>query len=88
MGMYNIYGENEIQIKAGERTLTQYHIGDKTDLPDGIYIGYEGAVVIREGKMIAESRLLYDKWGGEIHFSDIIDARNIINDVVKKNIDL
>ena len=62
MGAYDIY--EGIQIKAGNVRCNTYKIGDKTDLPNGIYFGYEGFIVIDKGIFIAKSRYnIFDKWG-------------------------
>ena len=64
MGCYDTYGKNEIQIKAGDRLMRNFKIGDKiTDLHNGLYIGYEGAIVIKKGVFVEEFDCIYDKWG-------------------------
>jgi hypothetical protein len=84
MGAYDIYGKRGMQIKAGERLMNTYKIGDKTTLKDGIYIALEGAIVIHKGKFIAEFDQLIDKWGGIVSCSDIISPNNpIIKEILK-----
>jgi len=70
--MYDIFGELEIQIKAGECLHTVYKIGDKVDFEDGIYMGFcsvgtddmkEGAIVVKEGVFIAEFDCVKDPFG-------------------------
>ena len=78
MGCYDTYGKIGLQIKCGEALMNDYHVGDKTTLPDGIYIGYEGAIAVYNGKFVAETKFLTDKWGGQIQCRDIIGPRNPI----------
>ena len=52
MSAYDTYGET--QIKYGDQSCETYKIGDTVLIPDGIYIGYPGAIVILNNKFIAE----------------------------------
>ena len=73
MGMYDTYGKLSLQLKVSDDvSLHQYNLGDKVDIPDGVYIGYEGAIAIQKGKFAAESTHIFDKWGGEIQISDLL----------------
>jgi hypothetical protein len=78
MGLYDTYGKIGLQVKCGGAFLNNYHVGNKTTLPDGIYVGYEGAIAIYKGKFVAEAKCLTDKWGGYIPCRDIIGQRNPI----------
>jgi hypothetical protein len=66
MGMYDEFGEKYIQIKAGKCRLAHYKIGDAVPLSDGVYIAYEGTIVIKDRVFIAEldRECVFDKWGG------------------------
>jgi len=75
MGTYDTYGEN-IQIKAGGCMMKDYEIGDICDLADGIYLEYGGAIVILDGKFVAEFSYIFDKWGGALNCKNIIDDYN------------
>ncbi len=68
MGCYDTYGSEGIQLKAGECILKHHNIGDKVDLADGVYVAYEGLVVISSGKFVAElpPDAIFNKWGGMI----------------------
>jgi hypothetical protein len=72
MGLFDTYGKNQIQIKAGDCLMQHYNVGSKTNLKDGIYVGFEGAVAIRLGKVVAESKWLTSKWGGAIDCEHIL----------------
>ncbi len=72
MGVYNCFGKKGIQLKVGNCALKDYQIGDKVDIPDGVYIGYGGVVVIKDGIFIADFDNLTDKWGG------VITPRNLL----------
>jgi len=69
MGVYDIYREKDsefnVQIKVGEVCLNQFLVGDEVSIPDGIYFGNEGAVVIYKGKFAAiiSPNQIFDKWG-------------------------
>ena len=63
MGVYDIY--EGIQLKVGDVTMCTYRIGDKVNIEDGIYVGYEGMVVVKDGIFIAKYRYLTDKWGNK-----------------------
>jgi hypothetical protein len=84
MGCFDTYGKHTIQIKAGERKLNHYNIGNKTTLKDGIYIGYEGAVVIKKHIVVAEFDHVTDKWGNKLNCHDIISIRNPINAAIRR----
>lgn len=70
MGMYNTYGS--VQLKVGALTLREYKIGDEVDIPDGIYCGREGLVVVKDGIFIVEFPALFSKWGGIISPGSIL----------------
>jgi hypothetical protein len=61
MGCYDTYGKIGLQVKCGESLMNEYHVGDKTTLPDGIYVGNEGAIAVYNGKFVAEAKDLTDK---------------------------
>lgn len=73
MGMFDSYyseqptKENwdiilEVQMKNGPCLLNSYWPGCKSDIPDGIYIGLEGIVVISNGFVVTVSNVITDKW--------------------------
>lgn len=78
MGIYNEFGKQRIQIKVGEPLMKHYKIGDDCDLPDGVYLGYEGIVVIKKETVLAtfDNNQLFDKWGGVIVIQDLLEDDN------------
>jgi hypothetical protein len=71
-----------VQIKAARKSLYTparfsvtrlFKIGDQCDLADGIYIGGEGAIVIKDGVFVMETREAFDKWGGKMDCDFILD---------------
>lgn len=74
MGLYDNYGD--CQIKAGACLYDNYQIGDKAELWDGVYVAYEGVVVIKDGIFVAKFPQLFDKWGGMINLRDVLDPAN------------
>jgi len=74
VGVFDTYGE--AQIKAGSCSMYTYNIGDKCDLQDGVYVAYEGVVVVVDSIFVAFYEELRDKWGGTINPESIIDDFN------------
>lgn len=71
MGIYDIYGQS--QLKVGDVSMKVFTVGDKSPLPDGVYVDYGGVTVIKGGIFVAEFPCLYTKWG------DLIDQRGILD---------
>lgn len=85
MGMYNTYGN--VQLKVGdELTLSEFGVGDEVDIPDGVYVGYEGVVVIIDGKLAKVFPTLLNKYGGEYNIEEIIPnpLKDIVEEVKKR----
>lgn len=84
MGMYDTFGEAFVQLKVGECLLTHYKVGDVVDLQNGIYCGYDRAIVINGGLFVADMPLsqIYDKWGSQITLD--INRRNPISKAVEE----
>lgn len=82
MGIYDTYGD--IQLKVGDVDMSDYKIGDKVSLPDGVYFAPEGAVVTYQGLFVAVISLdaVFDKWGGKIEID--IDLRNPVSQALKR----
>jgi hypothetical protein len=78
MGIYDTYGRRGVQLKVGDPSLNHFKEGDEVNIADGVYLGYEGAVVIIDGKLAKVFNYLKDKWGGKIRVKDIIDPANPI----------
>jgi len=76
MGVYDIFGKEGAQVKAGPCEMRHYEIGDATpDYDNGIYLTYEGAVVISNGHFVGIFPVL-DKWGGELDSANLIAFNN------------
>jgi hypothetical protein len=82
MGIYDTYGK--VQLKVGKVDMSSYSIGDKVSIPDGAYVGYEGVIIIKGGKFLAEFKQLEDKWGSVISTSELAGSLNPLNEVVDK----
>jgi len=82
MGVYDTY--DGIQLKIGFNNLDEYNIGDETPLEDGIYVGYEGIALIKNGVFIEKYEFIIDKWGNRIFPREIIDHNNIISSIGKR----
>lgn len=81
MGMYDTYGN--CQLKAGSCIGSDYKIGDKVPVSDGIYLCNEGAIVIKDGIFVAEFKSLASKWGDKIEIDPIISELNPITQAIK-----
>ena len=83
MGAYNTYGG--VQIKAGYKRGTTpwyYGVGAKAPrLRDGIYIGREGAIVIKEGKFVMEVAGVFDKWGNRLDCNSLLGEGPILYEI-------
>lgn len=64
MGVYDCFGKHRVQLKTGEPEMRQIDVGSDVQLKDGVYVGYEGVVVILDGCLLATFPFLRDKWGG------------------------
>ena len=82
MGVYGTFGKNNTRIKLGERPLHHYEIDDEVDIPDGIYVGHEGIVVIKDAEFVAEFDRIFDKWGGVVAVD--IQEQNPVGIAVKE----
>lgn len=70
MGVYNTYGD--VQLKVSDNLdLTEFEVGDPVDIPDGLYVGYGGFVLIQEGKLASVFESVTSSWGGKVYADDI-----------------
>lgn len=70
-----------VQMKIGDPSFRKYNIGDYINVPDGIggnipvadgiYIGYEGVIVVLDGKLIVRFDGVYTKWGQFLNMEDL-----------------
>ena len=79
MGCYDTYGKIRMQMKIGCDGMSDYSIGDRVPLEDGIYLGYGGAIVVKDGIFIAEFENIRDKWGNLMSCNDLIASNNPIS---------
>ena len=70
MGVYDTYGE--VQLKIGDTCLRQYELGDEVEIPDGVYVGTDGVVVISGGIFVECFENFWDKWGSPIYPADLL----------------
>lgn len=91
MGAYNCYGEVlQLQLKVGvdnpEEAYKSFSVGDKVDIPDGIYLGESGAVAIHNGILVAETESVFDKWGSQMSLDAMIGHRNPVYQATQKTL--
>lgn len=85
MGLYDTYAG--VQIKIGDVDMRDFEIGDtNVSLSDGIYFGYEGAIVIYKNELIAQftNEQFFNKWGGRltIDISAMNPIQVLLNDMI------
>ena len=87
MGVYNTYGNKiNAQLKVGASlTSEHYEIGSKVDIPDGLYITYDGVIIVRHSRLYDEfiPDELFDKWGEKIDLPKLLYKLNPIVEAVK-----
>jgi len=82
MGVYNTYGRT--QIKVGDLRCNDFEIGDEAEIPDGIYVDHSSAIVIKDGKFIAEFDHIISKWGDIIECDEVIERKDYIKALTEK----
>jgi hypothetical protein len=73
MSLFNTYGNT--QIKVGDLRMAEFQIGDPAEIPDGVYVGLDGVIVVIGGIFVAEFPKLTDKWGDPIDLNPLIARR-------------
>ena len=87
MGIYDtVTGEAiSIQLKSTpDPYLHDYKVGEDIPLVDGIHIGYEGAAVVKDGRVIMVTNIILDKWGGVIDPGKVIYDRNPVVEGIRE----
>lgn len=90
MGLYDMFGKQMIQLKVGNCGSNCYKVGDRVkNVSDGVYVGYEGVVVILKHKVVATFTYLMEKWGGHIDLHKLMDEytpmAKVVEDVRKEH---
>jgi hypothetical protein len=82
MGLFDTYGN--IQLKVGDLNCNHFKVGQKVNIPDGVYVAPEGVVVIQEGKLKAaiETDHVTSKWGDEIGLDVILAPHDYISQTI------
>jgi len=81
MGVYDYYGS--AQLKIGHVSLKTYNVGDDVPIPDGIYLDPSAAVVIKDGKFVAEFPHLTSKWGDKMELGPLLEPIHPLLNVMK-----
>ena len=82
MGVYDEYAG--IQLKVGPCCLAQYDVGDKVEIPDGVYVGHSGVVVILDGKFVGEFGTMISKWGNTIYPEEVLYPHDAVRRVIEE----
>ena len=84
MGVYDIFGEEGAQLKAGPCEMRHYAVGNPCpEYQDGVYLAYEGAVVV-VGGVFQGVLPMWDKWGGALDAAAIIRSENPVAQAIKE----
>lgn len=70
--------------------MHNYVIGEQIDVADGAYICFEGVFIVKEGRIIAGSETVFDKWGGPVNCYEVLNPSNPVSlaiDHLDKNLD-
>ena len=90
MGVYDIYaGEIQLKVNLLYDNMRNFEKGDNVPLNDGIYLGYEGIVVVRH-ETFADyfpTDSLFDKYGDRVDVKEILDAVSPTVQAVKEAIE-
>ncbi len=85
MGTYDIFCSSDctVQLKVGKNNMSCYRVGDSVPISDGVYIGYDGVVVIKDGKLMMVEPVVRSSWGHELSPTDLINSYNPASSAVK-----
>lgn len=82
MGIYNTFMDDDIAVQIKYRVddgiMRTYEVGNEIDMENCILIGYEGAVVIKDGIVVMVTENVINKWGGLLNCTAIIARDNPI----------
>lgn len=70
MAIFDYYGE--MQLKVGDVCMAEYQLFDAVPIPDGVYVAWEGIIVVIHGQWVAQFEYLTDKWGGSVRPEKIL----------------
>lgn len=83
--MYNEYAGVQLKV-ADELKLKEFDLGDPVDIPDGIYVGHGGFVVIQTGLLIARFDTIKTSWGDEVKPDTILNDYHPLRQVIQEAI--
>ncbi len=86
MGVYNMYGKLQVQLKIAEYlNLFNFREGHTCDLPDGVYCGLEGIVVVAKRRVHTFSyEQVKSKWGTDVQLKRIIEDMNPVKKIIEQ----
>lgn len=86
MGVYDIYAG--VQLKCGPCELGDYEIGERVPIPDGIYLGVGGFVVVHDEKLLAVYDHMVTSWSDEVPARALADhyspVRRAVLEIMKE----
>lgn len=86
MGVYDTFVDDNIAVQIkytnDEDSMPIYKVGELIATEDCILIGYEGAVVIKDGVVVMVTENVMDKWGCLLACDEIISMNNPVHKAV------
>jgi hypothetical protein len=63
--------------------MSCYRVGDSAPISDGVYLGYDGVVVVKDGKLMMVEPVVHSSWGRELKPIDLINSYNPASSIVE-----
>lgn len=74
-----------MQVKATpDPEMHDYKIGEKVPLQDGAYVCYEGIFIVKEGRVLAASETVFNKWGGQLEPFELLHQTSPVSVSIKQ----
>jgi len=87
MTVYNLYEGVAIKTDQPQKdTMFTFKVGDKCDLEDGVYLHYDGAVVVKDGVFSVgfPRGRVKTKWRDDLDLNKTLDPYNPVKQAVKQ----
>lgn len=72
MGLFDDYAG--VQLKIGDADMASFQVGDTVPIPDGVYLGWEGVIVVQEGRLLCAFQEVVTKWGQPLSTERVLKA--------------
>lgn len=80
MGVYDEYGKDPcVQLKVGPCAMMRYRAGGSVEIPDGLYVGWGGFVLVEGGVLRGTYAEVVTSHGELIAADEIMSGHNPIS---------